>query len=473
MNHPPLAQLSAVQAHVVRAQPEWQLVQQQKILLPSRNLQIKLALFRIPVQGEEAGLVLQSGNSLGESLGLVRRRSNGKGICRNRKEHSGNRHGKQRADSLVSHSDSIIDRETEHKKDMLAVSLRPASSHGNAGPLGVGMASSGFEWITIEGFKSIRKIHELPLRQVNVLIGANGSGKSNFLEAFLFFGFASFEQTDSYVETRGGAEKFLYLGSKTTTEIRLQLGSPDGLTRNAIFRAAAGDRLAGAVDWQGTYPKGPTFNCYRFSDTGEHSPFKKTSNIDDNRGLSRLGGNLAAYLYRLRKNHAESFRLIENTVRQVAPFFDGFLLEPLARNPNTIKLEWRHKNSEGYWDASSLSDGTLRFIALATLFLQPPELRPSVILVDEPELGLHPVAIALLASLIRQASVNTQVIAATQSPRLVDYFDPEDILVADRVKGATTVERLESEPLAEWLDEYSLGELWEKNEFAGRPAREL
>ena len=198
----------------------------------------------------------------------------------------------------------------------------------------------------------------------------------------------------------------------------------------------------------------------------------KTNSVDDNRGLRRLGGNLAAYLYRLKITHENSYRLIEQTVRQVAPFFEGFRLEPLALNPNTIKLEWLHKNSEGYWDASSLSDGSLRFIALATLFLQPVELRPDVILIDEPELGLHPVAVTLLASLIRQASVDTQVIVATQSPRLVDYFDPEDILVANRIHGATTIERLASEPLTEWLDEYSLGELWEKNEFAGRPMRE-
>jgi predicted ATPase len=156
----------------------------------------------------------------------------------------------------------------------------------------------------------------------------------------------------------------------------------------------------------------------------------------------------------------------------VAPFFDDFQLEPLALNPNTIKLEWRHVGTDDYFDASSFSDGTLRFIALATLFLQPVELRPSVILVDEPELGLHPYAIELLASLIKQASKETQVIAATQSSLLLDQFDPEDVLVANRVDGATKIERLKAEPLAEWLKEYSLGQLWEKGELAGRPGKE-
>jgi predicted ATPase len=161
--------------------------------------------------------------------------------------------------------------------------------------------------------------------------------------------------------------------------------------------------------------------------------------------------------------------MILRAVQRVAPFFDDFQLGPLRLNPDDIQLEWRHKNSDQYFDASSLSDGTLRFVALATLFLQPEDLRPSVILVDEPELGLHPYAIEMLASLIRQASVNTQVIVATQSSLLLDHFAPEDVLVANRVEGGTQLTRLKSEQLAAWLEDYSLGQLWEKNEFGGRP----
>jgi predicted ATPase len=156
----------------------------------------------------------------------------------------------------------------------------------------------------------------------------------------------------------------------------------------------------------------------------------------------------------------------------VAPFFDDFQLAPLALNRETIKLEWKHRNSDQYFDAAGFSDGTLRFIALATLFLQPVELRPAVILVDEPELGLHPYAIELLASLIRQASKETQVIVAAQSSLLLDHFSPEDILVADRVDGGTVIERLQPGPLAEWLRDYSLGQLWEKGELEGRPVPE-
>ena len=164
--------------------------------------------------------------------------------------------------------------------------------------------------------------------------------------------------------------------------------------------------------------------------------------------------------------------MIRRTVQLVAPFFDDFFLEPQALNEDTIRLEWRHRGSDGYFDAASLSDGTLRFIALATLLLQPIELRPSVILLDEPELGLHPAAIAILAFLINQASMETQIVVATQSPLLLDHFKPEDVLVTERVDGATQFTRLEREKLKGWLEDYSLGQLWEKNEFGGRPAPE-
>ena len=211
------------------------------------------------------------------------------------------------------------------------------------------------------------------------------------------------------------------------------------------------------------------WRLYHVHDTSTSSPMRKTAKVDDNDYLRPDGSNLAAFLYYLRKKHEDSYSLIQRTVQRVAPFFDDFRLKPLKLKPDDIKLEWRHKDSDQYFDASSLSDGTLRFIVLATLFLQPKNYRPSVVLVDEPELGLHPYAIEMLASLIRQASVNTQVIVSTQSSLLLDHFAPEDVLVANRVDGATQITRLGSAKLATWLEDYSLGQLWEKNEFGGRP----
>ncbi|HEY3915909.1 MAG TPA: AAA family ATPase [Verrucomicrobiae bacterium] len=211
------------------------------------------------------------------------------------------------------------------------------------------------------------------------------------------------------------------------------------------------------------------WRLYHFHDTGSSSPLKKTASLNDNSFFRPDGSNLAAFLYYLRKKHEASYRLIVGAVQRVAPFLDDFQLDPARLNPDSIRLEWRHKNSEAYFDVSSLSDGTLRFIALATLFLQPESYRPSVILVDEPELGLHPYAITMLASLIKQAAKSTQVIVGTQSALLLDHFQPEDMVVADRVGDATQLTRLDSPKLEAWLEDYSLGQLWEKNELGGRP----
>jgi predicted ATPase len=332
------------------------------------------------------------------------------------------------------------------------------------------MPTNALDYITIKGFKSIASIEKLALRPINVVIGPNGSGKSNFLEVFGFLYEIHEDSTDrlkDYVTAVGGAEKILHFGSKATKEIVLDFSFRQGHYELKL-RPTADD---------GLYPSGGrftmvrdlTWRVYHFEDTSSSSPMRKTARVDDNRFLRADGANLPAFLYLLKERCTASYDLIVRTVRQVAPFFDDFRLDPLRLKPDDIKLEWRHKKSDQYFDASSLSDGTLRFIALATLFLQPAEYRPSVILVDEPELGLHPYALEVLAALVRQASLTTQVILSTQSSLLLDHFQPEDVLVADRVDGGTQLRRLESEQLAKWLEDYSLGQLWEKNEIGGRP----
>jgi len=333
------------------------------------------------------------------------------------------------------------------------------------------MAAGKFQSVTIEGFKSIRAL-TVELRPINILIGANGSGKSNFLEAFRFMEEAHSYPPDAYLAKAGGANRILHYGAKVTDTIIVQI---DSLSRNwrIKYHLMQEDRLAGSRSDTGIVGANlPSFRVYRMHDTSAASPLKRTAAIDDNRLLRSEGENLASFLYLLKQSYPDALLRIEDCIRQIAPFFGSFLLEPLKLNPNTIKLEWNHSAFDSYCDASMLSDGTLRFIALATLLLQPVELRPDIILIDEPELGLHPRAIGLLASLIKQASVDTQVVVATQSPLLVDYFEPEDILVADRINGATEIRRLQAEPLRDWLKEYSLGELWEKGELEGTPRKE-
>jgi predicted ATPase len=371
------------------------------------------------------------------------------------------------------------------------------------------MSSNALDYITIQGFKSIASIEKLPLRPINVVIGPNGSGKSNFIGVFSFLHAIREGRLSDYVTAVGGAEKVLHFGSKITKEIVLFLSFAEEINRYDLKLSPTGDdglfpssenvyywnraynkpddrglvsrqqgreagisnpNLEGTAAWVRERLGG--WRLYHLHDTSTSSPMRKTAKVDDNEFLRVDGSNLAAFLFYLRENHPDSYGLIQRTVQRVAPFFDDFQLKPLRRKPDDIKLEWRHKNSDQYFDSSSLSDGTLRFIALAALFLQPKKYRPSVILVDEPELGLHPYAIEMIASLIRQASVDTQVIVSTQSSLLLDHFEPEDVLVANRVDGATQLTRLESEPLSKWLADYSLGQLWEKNEFAGRPTPE-
>ena len=357
---------------------------------------------------------------------------------------------------------------------------------------------SRLDGILVEGFKSIGHT-TLKLRPLNVLIGANGSGKSNFIDAISFLRTVVQGQLERYVRQAGGADRILHFGYKATSKLEMQV-SIDGdtagygieLLRNdsdGLYLAASGYHPSGfpeekpeQVDWDdsGSYPLPPEhvrrliegLQLYHFHDTGSASPMKATAEVNDNRYLRPDGSNLAAFLFLLREKHGGSYTQILRTVQLAAPFLDDFALEPQALNEATIRLEWRHSGSDAYFDASSLSDGTLRFIALTTLLLQPASLRPSVVLLDEPELGLHPFAITLLASMLKQASVESQIIVATQSPVLLDHFEPEDVIVAERVEGATTLRRLDGENLAAWLEEYSLGQLWEKNEIGGRPSQE-
>ena len=214
------------------------------------------------------------------------------------------------------------------------------------------------------------------------------------------------------------------------------------------------------------------WRVYHINDTGTTSPARLTSKLNDNHFLRPDGSNLSSILYRLKQTHRQAYELIVKTVQLALPFFDHFQLQPDPLNEETIRLAWKHKGSDQYFGASALSDGSLRFLLLTTLFLLPEALRPPILLVDEPELGLHPAAIGLLASLIKRASRETQVIVSTQSASLLDYFEPEDVLVAERHAGGTQIKRLDAARLKVWLEDYSLGELWGKNELGGRPAPE-
>ena len=369
------------------------------------------------------------------------------------------------------------------------------------------MTTEKLDFISIRGFRSLADISRLELRQLNVLIGANGSGKSNFLAAFSMLREILEGRLQDYVMRQGGANRVLHFGAKTTPRMSFQLSFADKenqyeltLAVNSVNQLYPQQETVYYWD-QKNYPKpvgntlssiaggleagisDPTLGriggyvrhhlsawvTYHFHDTSPLAPLRQNAQLNDNAALRTDGANLPAFLYLLQRKHPVAYATIRQAIQRVTPFFDDFVLEPLRLQPDTIRLQWRHKGSDNYFDVASLSDGTLRFMALATLLLQPAALLPDIILIDEPELGLHPAAIALLGSLIRIASKHTQVILSTQSSLFLDQFQPEDVIVAERDGQATTLRRLDASPLGEWLEDYSLGQLWEKNELGGRP----
>ena len=358
--------------------------------------------------------------------------------------------------------------------------------------------------ISIEGFKSLREVQALPLGKLNVLIGANGSGKSNFITLFRLLNQMVQGNFQATVRQQGGANALLYLGEKTTPQITVQLDFGRNAYRcvwiptvdeRLIFAEEAcifyGDRVResrkrlGSGHLESLLPQAAQempgrvpgyvlqglrgWKVYHFHDTSDSALVKKSGALNDNLYLRPDAANLAAFLYRLQHSAPQYYAAIRETVQLVFPVFDDFLLRPQPENEALIRLEWRERGLDYPFMAHHLSDGTLRFICLATLLLQPT--LPSTILIDEPELGLHPYAIEILASLMHHAAEQTQLILATQSVTLVNHFAPEDILVAENRDRSTVLERLEAAPLSDWLQEYTLGELWEKNVLGGRPTR--
>jgi len=341
--------------------------------------------------------------------------------------------------------------------------------------------------LTIKGYKSIRNLENFELRNINILIGPNGSGKSNFLSFFRLLEEISKgeDYLQQYVKYLGGADKLLYMGSKVTSQAAIRYEVSDGM-ENFILKATTDNKLEypnlsitdSDTPSNEVFKKKfdilkqlkKTYRVYHFHDTSDLAGVKRPCSKRDYEYLRPDGSNLAAFLLFLKKKQKKEYNYICEVIQLAAPFIDDFLLRDSLDNPDETLLEWRQKGSDYPFHPSQISDGTLRFICLATVLLQPEP--PSTILLDEPELGLHPYALTLLAGLIQKASKRTQVIVSTQSASLVDQFQPEDIVVVERKNGESIFKRLNKSDLKVWLDDYSLGELWEMNMFGGRPSHE-
>ncbi len=373
-----------------------------------------------------------------------------------------------------------------------------------------GSMSQAIRQITIKGFKTIRALDDFPLGALNVLIGANGAGKSNFVSFFSLLHELVNGRLERAVNTGGGADAHLFLGPKVTKKIvahlqfgengyrfeleptvdnrlifadeRIQCAENPPFTRAVNRSLGRGhseskleEQLKGGRNkaiCQHIFDAVSSWTVYHFHDTSETAPMRRTCSVRDNERLHPDAGNLAAFLLRLKEEDSPVYELICDTVRLVAPFFKQFLFRPRKANGDEIvQLEWRQRNTDYPFHAGQLSDGTLRFVALATALLQPTP--PATILIDEPELGLHPFALNTLASLIRQASTKTQLIVSTQSAPLLNAFQPEEIVVVDRKEGESHFRRLSEDELQTWLDEeYTLGELWQKEVVGGGPVYE-
>jgi predicted ATPase len=369
--------------------------------------------------------------------------------------------------------------------------------------------------IRIAGWKSIRDIDpKLELGPVNVLIGANGSGKSNFVSLFKMMKELAGRHFQDYIVRSGGVSSILHHGLKSTRDIEVQLefeldnvsylysaeftyAIPDLLIFKGEYLGPIGPSYAapqetmfargfhvetslnrpsppeptGPIDRtiEGTIRLFSEFRAFHFHDTSETATIRQSVYIEANQYLYSDGGNLAAMLYLYQETKPAVYLRIVSTVRQIMPMFDDFVLEPQRLNIRNILLNWKQKGSDYPFGPHQLSDGTLRAMALITLFLQPGEDLPAVIVVDEPELGLHPHAIEIIAGLIRAASLKTQIILTTQSTTFLDNFEPEEIIVVDFRDGHSLFRHLETEELKYWLEDYRVGQLWEKNVLGGGP----
>lgn len=360
--------------------------------------------------------------------------------------------------------------------------------------------------LTIKGFKTIRSLENFEMRDINVLIGANGSGKSNFISYFRMLRELIEGRLQFWVRKQGGADRILTYGVKETEKLvtsiyfgnnaygfDLQPSDDDSLIfadeamfysgrtqkkdyyHHSLGKGHSESLLKQRYEKQRSgipsyiYPAVTAWKVFHFHDTSDTALMKRLGSLYDNAYLRPDASNLAAYLYKLEQDYPNTYQQIRKTVQLAIPFFDDFTLNPetLPSGEQQIRLLWQQRDSDYPMWASQLSDGSLRFICLTTALLQPDP--PSTIIIDEPELGLHPYAIHLLGALVRSASTRMQVILSTQSVPLLNEFELEDLIIVERENGASTFKRLDSKDFELWLEDYTIGELWEKNVLGGRP----
>ena len=367
------------------------------------------------------------------------------------------------------------------------------------------VAKNKLKSFSIKGYKTIYSIENFEPRPLNVLIGPNGAGKSNFISFFKFLSWMlnSGGKLQEYVAYLGGANDILFDGADITksidAEIQLKTGTgineykfslmyakPDRLVfKEEVYRYQA-DIIQEQSSWSSCGIGHEEANLpnitnktatsilnllrklivYQFYNTSDTSNMRLKWTTEDGRWLKQNGDNLGSFLFRLQSKEPLYYNRIVKYLRLILPFFDDF---ELYDEFGKILLRWKEKGTSKVFNAGQASDGMLRTIALISLLAQNPKDLPDVLFLDEPELGLHPSAIDAVAGLIKAVSAHCQVFVATQSISLVNNFELDDLVVIDRKKRASEYTRPNSDMLKAYLEEFSTGQIWEKNIIGGRP----
>lgn len=367
------------------------------------------------------------------------------------------------------------------------------------------------EALELTGFRSVQH-QTVRFGDRTVMIGPNGAGKSNLIDFLRMLGFMLGSESGlaTFAGLFGPASALFFDGPKQTpvfgahiwietaqgmNEYRFRIAY--GAAESLIFleeacRFSARMRSAPNPRWIDLGaghrapallrpPESPTartqrtilglfrgLHVYQFHDTSREARIKQEHPVEENRFLRGDGANIAPFLLRLRDQYAPYYRRIVETIRLIAPFFDDFVLEP---QHDRLSLRWREISSDIEFGAHQASDGMLRSICLIVLLLQPQETMASIVVIDEPELGLHPFALRIITGLVKAASKSCQCILATQSPALLDEFEPDDVLVVERPGRSSEFRRPSPQDLQRWLADYTLSELWDMNLLGGRPGR--
>ena len=350
------------------------------------------------------------------------------------------------------------------------------------------------EEISIKNYKSIKGLIKFPLHNINILIGANGSGKSNFLSFFefvkkendyksyfdfdndraddiLFLGRRNSEFLSGAVAlsdqsfTGKGGKKFIAEDNRSLTcdaYVNMDLVSNFENEEN-YFEYAEGIDLA----WEQV---SDNTTQYHFHDTSKWSPILVDCMLNNNDMLLPNGKNIMPFVYRIYRENKQSYSMIVNAIRSCVDDFHDFYIRKNINSDDMVRLEWQHKRDLGEpKHGKLLSDGSLRIICLIVLLLQPIEWVPKLVIIDEPELGMNPKALSLIAELIKQISPQKQFIIATQSPELINLFNHEDIIVCDKNEdSSSSFTRLDAEKLQSWLDDYTVADLWQMNIIGGQ-----